>query len=60
MFKSNWNILKSFKIKPIRQNDGGSIHYKKEFESIQHILGIERWSIELNVLKDRYKKIKIN
>jgi hypothetical protein len=39
------------------QPPGGSIHYKKDFEKIKHILGKEGWGIPIYVLKERYAEI---
>jgi len=56
MFKENWYEIQSKKFKPIKQNGEGSIHYKKDFENVKHILEPYGWNIPINVLNERYQK----
>lgn len=58
LFISNWDKIKNFQITPKLQISGGSIHYKKDFERIKHILGNEGWNILINELKKRFRKFQ--
>ena len=55
MFKTE-----DIRIKSKRQEGRGSIHYKKDFEDIRHILGKEGWDIPIYKMKERYNQIKGN
>lgn len=58
LFMDNWNKIKNFQIVPKPQPNGGSVHYKKDFEKIRYILGNEGWDIPIFELKRRFKNIK--
>lgn len=55
---SNWHGIRDFRIKPVRQPGGGSVHYVKEFEKIKHIFGDKGWGISIKELKKRYGDYK--
>lgn len=50
LFKVNWIKIKNLKIKPVRQQKGGSVHTQKEFDKIKLILNRYGWDIPVNEL----------
>ena len=60
LFQANWDKLKNGTVPSIPQPATGSFHYKKEFESVKHILGNEGWSVTLKELKKRYNNLLLN
>lgn len=56
LFKENWNRIKDLAIEPKSQQGEGSIHYKKDFEEIKHLLGKEGWNIPILEFKKRVYK----
>ena len=56
LFKDNWEMIKNFELQPIPQERGGSIHYKKDFEKIKHLLGKEGWNVPILKFKERVKE----
>lgn len=57
LFKRYWHDIKNGKLEPKSQkNLKGSVHYKKDFERIKHLLNDKGWNISIIELKKRYKK----
>jgi len=56
LFKDNWYHIKILNIEPKPQQGKGSIHYKKDFEKIKHLLGKEGWNIPILEFKKRVYK----
>lgn len=58
LFKNYWNDIKNEKLKPKRQSLAeGSIHYKKDFKEIEHLLNNKGWDIPIIEFKKRYKSL---
>ncbi|HEC93567.1 MAG TPA: formyl transferase [Candidatus Atribacteria bacterium] len=58
LFKRYWHDIKNGKLEPKSQkNLKGSVHYKKDFERIKHLLNDKGWNISIIELKKRYKKL---
>ncbi|MCL0063328.1 hypothetical protein M1N11_04100 [Peptococcaceae bacterium] len=49
-------MIKNFELQPVPQEGRGSIHYKKDFEKIKHLLGKEGWNIPILKFKERVDK----
>ena len=47
--------IKNFELQPIPQKGKGSIHYKRDFEKIRHLLGKEGWNVPIPIFKKRVK-----
>ena len=61
LFKDNWDELKSRKFHPIKQQKGGSHHYKKDFKLIENmLLDKHGWDIPLDILLRNYRDIRKN
>ncbi len=56
LFINNWEKIKNMTLSPIPQGDKGSIHYKKDFERIRHLLGKEGWDIPIPKFKKRVEQ----
>ena len=54
LFLKNWEKIKKSEINSVPQAKGGSIHYIKDFERINHLLEPENWDISVPELKSRY------
>lgn len=57
LFKSNWEKIKNFNLKPTKQSSKGTFHYVKDFLKIKHILNDYGWDIPITVLKKRYSSL---
>jgi len=55
LFKENWTDIKKGNIKPIPQKGMGTVHYKKDKEKINFLLGEKGWDIPIIELKNNYK-----
>ena len=60
LFKSYWQEIKKGKIKPEKQKERGSIHYKKDLEKFEQILSTKGWDISVLELKEKYKQFVEN
>jgi methionyl-tRNA formyltransferase len=56
LFIKNWARIKRGDFNPQDQRGSGTIHYKKDFEKIKHILEPYGWEISIKLIKERYKK----
>lgn len=56
LFTENWHLLKEGKIEPRPQRGEGTIHCKRDFEKIKHLLEPYGWKIPIKVLKERYRQ----
>lgn len=56
IFMSNWDEMKNFRIEPVSQKGEGSIHYVKDFNKIQFLLGDEGWDIPILKMKRLYNE----
>ena len=53
-------MIKNFELQPVPQEGRGSIHYKKDFEKIKHLLGKEGWNIPNKERVDKWRKMNEN
>ncbi|QLL29924.1 formyl transferase [Thermosynechococcus sichuanensis E542] len=56
LFKSNWEALKLGQIHPVKQEGGGTRHYKREFiHFVQPLIGEKGWDTPIRELKEKYR-----
>lgn len=56
LFIKNWERIRIGDFNPLDQRGSGTIHYKKDFEQIKHLLEPYGWDIPVKLLKQRYQK----
>lgn len=58
LFKTNWEKIKTNKIKATRQKGKGSMHRQGEYAKISARMELTSWDISILELKNKYKKYK--
>lgn len=58
LFMQNWTSRELLTKEPVPQKNTGSVHFRKDFKTIKHILGEEMWHISIPLLIERYKQHK--
>jgi methionyl-tRNA formyltransferase len=58
LFKNNWEMIKCSELQAVPQKGKGSIHFKKDFEKIKHLLEEEGWDIPVSKFKKRVREWK--
>lgn len=56
LFKENWGKIKNFEFEAFPQEEGGSIHYIKEFNKISFLIKEKGWDTPIWELKQKYKR----
>lgn len=54
LFINNWNNVKNFNIKPIKQKGKGTIHTKKDFDKVKDLFGKDIWNMKIDKIQKQY------
>lgn len=55
LFKQHWEDIKSLKVKPFKQPEGGSTHYRREYSIFEPFIREKGWDTPIRELKERYR-----
>lgn len=58
LFTDNWDKIKNFEIKPIKQQGKGTIHTKKDFNKVRYLFGDNIWDIKIDKIRKQYLQQK--
>lgn len=54
LFIDNWNKVKNFNIKPIKQKGKGTSHTKKDFDKVKDLFGKDIWNMKIDKIQKQY------